>query len=163
MYRFKHLATDTYLTVTGGPTADAPSANASSASPSSSASAPPRARRRDSEASLAGQLPALAVTESKRDPGTLWAIDSTMRQPRRDAPVSADSFVRLQHVHTGGWVHSTQLMLDAVVKGKPNKKATMLKVVLTPHCDDNEAFGAQLNVFMFLPHLHTPTHLIAVF
>ncbi len=108
-------------------------------------SAAPRAaktRRRESEAAVMGAtLPSLIVTSNRNDPSTLWEIDSTMHQ-RRNTPVSADSYMRLKHALTGGWVHSTQIMMDAVIKGKPNKKATMLKVVLTPHCDDNEAFGA---------------------
>ena len=55
--------------------------------------------------------------------------------------VPKDAFVRLKHFQTDTWVHSTSIIIDKTVNGKPNTRPSMLKVGTAKSRDDTEAFA----------------------
>ncbi|XP_047516588.1 inositol 1,4,5-trisphosphate receptor isoform X1 [Pieris napi] len=111
IFRFKHLATGHYL----------------------AAEACPKA----SESSNDGLEPAyqLISVPHSSEIATLFELDPTT-MTHSDAPVPQSSYVRLQHLCTHTWVHSTSIPID-----KDEDKPVMSKVGCSVIKEDKEAFA----------------------
>ncbi|CDW52771.1 inositol 1,4,5 trisphosphate receptor type 1 [Trichuris trichiura] len=113
VFRFKHLATDRYLSVDYD-------------HKKRSLSISKEFKRRISKSSSAESLYSLTSTHSTspRDASTLFQLDPTTLT-KMDALVPRQSYIRLKHVQTNSWVHSTTTRLDP----EAGEDSIMLKVV----------------------------------
>ncbi|XP_063267907.1 inositol 1,4,5-trisphosphate receptor type 1 isoform X4 [Prinia subflava] len=114
LFRFKHLATGHYLAAELDPEQDA-------------------ARRgRGAPEKMAYSL--VSVPEGN-DISSIFELDPTTLRGG-DSLVPRNSYVRLRHLCTNTWVHSTNIPID-----KEEEKPVMLKIGTSPVKEDKEAFA----------------------
>ncbi|XP_051644566.1 inositol 1,4,5-trisphosphate receptor type 1 isoform X7 [Manacus candei] len=114
LFRFKHLATGHYLAAELDPEQDA-------------ARRGPRAQEK-----MAYSL--VSVPEGN-DISSIFELDPTTLRGG-DSLVPRNSYVRLRHLCTNTWVHSTNIPID-----KEEEKPVMLKIGTSPVKEDKEAFA----------------------
>ncbi|XP_070559179.1 inositol 1,4,5-trisphosphate receptor-like isoform X4 [Ptychodera flava] len=117
LFRFKHLATGQYLAaeVDHDPQHDST-----------------REKLRGPQGSVVYHL---VPVPHGHDIASIFELDATTLQ-RGDSLVPRNSYVRLRHLCTNTWVHSTQIACD-----KGEEKAVMLKVGTAAIREDKEAFA----------------------
>lgn len=117
LFRFKHLATGHYLAaeVDEDPTPD-----------------PTREKLRDPTGGLVYQLVSVPLSN---DIASIFELEPTT-QIRFDSMVPQSSYVRLRHLCTYTWVHSTSIPID-----KEEDKPVMSKVGCAAIKEDKEAFS----------------------
>ncbi|CAH0731501.1 unnamed protein product, partial [Brenthis ino] len=115
IFRFKHLATGHYL----------------------AAEACIKQTEGITECEVEGEEPAyqLVSVPHSSEIATLFELDPTT-MTHSDAPVPQSSYVRLQHLCTHTWVHSTSIPID-----KEEEKPVMSKVGCSVIKEDKEAFA----------------------
>ncbi|XP_023790846.1 inositol 1,4,5-trisphosphate receptor type 1 isoform X7 [Cyanistes caeruleus] len=114
LFRFKHLATGHYLAAELDPEQEA-------------------ARRgRGAQEKMAYSL--VSVPEGN-DISSIFELDPTTLRGG-DSLVPRNSYVRLRHLCTNTWVHSTNIPID-----KEEEKPVMLKIGTSPVKEDKEAFA----------------------
>ncbi|XP_040502016.1 inositol 1,4,5-trisphosphate receptor type 1 isoform X8 [Gallus gallus] len=114
LFRFKHLATGHYLA------AEDPEQDAS------------RRGLRSAQEKMAYSL--VSVPEGN-DISSIFELDPTTLRGG-DSLVPRNSYVRLRHLCTNTWVHSTNIPID-----KEEEKPVMLKIGTSPVKEDKEAFA----------------------
>uniref|UniRef100_A0A8C2UDU5 Inositol 1,4,5-trisphosphate receptor n=1 Tax=Coturnix japonica TaxID=93934 RepID=A0A8C2UDU5_COTJA len=116
LFRFKHLATGHYLAAeVGDPEQDAS-----------------RRGLRSAQEKMAYSL--VSVPEGN-DISSIFELDPTTLRGG-DSLVPRNSYVRLRHLCTNTWVHSTNIPID-----KEEEKPVMLKIGTSPVKEDKEAFA----------------------
>ncbi|KRX66923.1 Inositol 1,4,5-trisphosphate receptor itr-1, partial [Trichinella sp. T9] len=126
-FRFKHLATDMYLAVLEDEQSKKkpfPMSKEFKKKSSKSSSMEPTY-------SLVSVIPA-----SPRDPATLFQLDPTTLT-KMDAYIPRQSYIRLKHVQTKNWVHSTTTRCDP----EKGDESVMLKLGCSNWKEDKEAFA----------------------
>uniref|UniRef100_A0A8B9RSR5 Inositol 1,4,5-trisphosphate receptor n=1 Tax=Accipiter nisus TaxID=211598 RepID=A0A8B9RSR5_9AVES len=119
LFRFKHLATGHYLAAEVGVGLD-PEQDAS------------RRGLRNAQEKMAYSL--VSVPEGN-DISSIFELDPTTLRGG-DSLVPRNSYVRLRHLCTNTWVHSTNIPID-----KEEEKPVMLKIGTSPVKEDKEAFA----------------------
>ncbi|XP_039693880.1 inositol 1,4,5-trisphosphate-gated calcium channel ITPR1 isoform X9 [Pteropus medius] len=115
LFRFKHLATGHYLAAEADPDQDAS-----------------RSRLRNAQEKMLYSL--VSVPEGS-DISSIFELDPTTLRGG-DSLVPRNSYVRLRHLCTNTWVHSTNIPID-----KEEEKPVMLKIGTSPVKEDKEAFA----------------------
>ncbi|XP_036037056.1 inositol 1,4,5-trisphosphate receptor type 1 isoform X8 [Onychomys torridus] len=115
LFRFKHLATGHYLAAEVDPDQDAS-----------------RSRLRNAQEKMVYSL--VSVPEGN-DISSIFELDPTTLRGG-DSLVPRNSYVRLRHLCTNTWVHSTNTPID-----KEEEKPVMLKIGTSPLKEDKEAFA----------------------
>nr|XP_031541977.1 LOW QUALITY PROTEIN: inositol 1,4,5-trisphosphate receptor type 1 [Vicugna pacos] len=115
LFRFKHLATGHYLAAEVDPDQDAS-----------------RSRLRNPQEKMVYSL--VSVPEGN-DISSIFELDPTTLRGG-DSLVPRNSYVRLRHLCTNTWVHSTNIPID-----KEEEKPVMLKIGTSPVKEDKEAFA----------------------
>ncbi|XP_052634041.1 inositol 1,4,5-trisphosphate receptor type 1 isoform X12 [Harpia harpyja] len=115
LFRFKHLATGHYLAAELDPEQDAS-----------------RRGLRNAQEKMAYSL--VSVPEGN-DISSIFELDPTTLRGG-DSLVPRNSYVRLRHLCTNTWVHSTNIPID-----KEEEKPVMLKIGTSPVKEDKEAFA----------------------
>ncbi|OPJ80908.1 hypothetical protein AV530_004299 [Patagioenas fasciata monilis] len=115
LFRFKHLATGHYLAAELDPEQDAS-----------------RRGLRSAQDKMAYSL--VSVPEGN-DISSIFELDPTTLRGG-DSLVPRNSYVRLRHLCTNTWVHSTNIPID-----KEEEKPVMLKIGTSPVKEDKEAFA----------------------
>ncbi|KAI8483503.1 Inositol 1,4,5-trisphosphate receptor type 1, partial [Branchiostoma belcheri] len=117
LFRFKHLASGTYLAaeIDHDPTPDT--------------------QRQKLAGPQGGMVYQLVPIPHGHDIASIFELDPTTMQ-RADSLVPRNSYVRLRHLCTNTWVHSTAIPID-----KEEDKPVMLKVGAAPIREDKEAFA----------------------
>ncbi|XP_015988624.2 inositol 1,4,5-trisphosphate receptor type 1 isoform X11 [Rousettus aegyptiacus] len=115
LFRFKHLATGHYLAAEADPDQDAS-----------------RGRLRNAQEKMLYSL--VSVPEGS-DISSIFELDPTTLRGG-DSLVPRNSYVRLRHLCTNTWVHSTNIPID-----KEEEKPVMLKIGTSPVKEDKEAFA----------------------
>ncbi|CAH1265900.1 ITPR1 [Branchiostoma lanceolatum] len=117
LFRFKHLASGTYLAaeIDHDPTPDT--------------------QRQKLAGPQGGMVYQLVPIPHGHDIASIFELDPTTMQ-RADSMVPRSSYVRLRHLCTNTWVHSTAIPID-----KEEDKPVMLKVGAAPIREDKEAFA----------------------
>ncbi|XP_054071994.1 inositol 1,4,5-trisphosphate receptor type 1 isoform X2 [Rissa tridactyla] len=115
LFRFKHLATGHYLAAELDPEQDAS-----------------RRGLRGAQEKMAYSL--VSVPEGN-DISSIFELDPTTLRGG-DSLVPRNSYVRLRHLCTNTWVHSTNIPID-----KEEEKPVMLKIGTSPVKEDKEAFA----------------------
>ncbi|XP_033110627.1 inositol 1,4,5-trisphosphate receptor-like [Anneissia japonica] len=115
LFRFKHLASDQYLAAEDD---------------NDTAPDPTRQKLRGS-----GRVCHLTPIEHGHDIASIFELDPTTLQ-RGDSLVPRKSYVRLRHLCTNTWVHSTAIPFD-----KGEERPVMLKVGTAEIREDREAFA----------------------
>ncbi|XP_057363118.1 inositol 1,4,5-trisphosphate receptor type 1 isoform X4 [Manis pentadactyla] len=115
LFRFKHLATGHYLAAEVDPDQDAS-----------------RSRLRNAQEKMVYSL--VSVPEGS-DISSIFELDPTTLRGG-DSLVPRNSYVRLRHLCTNTWVHSTNIPID-----KEEEKPVMLKIGTSPVKEDKEAFA----------------------
>ncbi|XP_005881983.1 PREDICTED: inositol 1,4,5-trisphosphate receptor type 1 [Myotis brandtii] len=115
LFRFKHLATGHYLAAEADPDQDAS-----------------RSRLRNAQEKMVYSL--VSVPEGN-DISSIFELDPTTLRGG-DSLVPRNSYVRLRHLCTNTWVHSTNIPID-----KEEEKPVMLKIGTSPVKEDKEAFA----------------------
>uniref|UniRef100_A0A8D1H5D0 Inositol 1,4,5-trisphosphate receptor n=1 Tax=Sus scrofa TaxID=9823 RepID=A0A8D1H5D0_PIG len=115
LFRFKHLATGHYLAAEVDPDQDAS-----------------RSRLRNAQEKMVYSL--VSVPEGN-DISSIFELDPTTLRGG-DSLVPRNSYVRLRHLCTNTWVHSTNIPID-----KEEEKPVMLKIGTSPVKEDKEAFA----------------------
>ncbi|KAM9186149.1 inositol 1,4,5-trisphosphate-gated calcium channel ITPR1 isoform 3-T3 [Dugong dugon] len=115
LFRFKHLATGHYLAAEVDPDQDAS-----------------RSRLRNAQEKMVYCL--VSVPEGN-DISSIFELDPTTLRGG-DSLVPRNSYVRLRHLCTNTWVHSTNIPID-----KEEEKPVMLKIGTSPVKEDKEAFA----------------------
>ncbi|XP_032927639.1 inositol 1,4,5-trisphosphate receptor type 1 isoform X7 [Catharus ustulatus] len=113
LFRFKHLATGHYLAAELDPEQEA-------------------RRGRGAQEKMAYSL--VSVPEGN-DISSIFELDPTTLRGG-DSLVPRNSYVRLRHLCTNTWVHSTNIPID-----KEEEKPVMLKIGTSPVKEDKEAFA----------------------
>uniref|UniRef100_A0A8C3YAA0 Inositol 1,4,5-trisphosphate receptor n=1 Tax=Catharus ustulatus TaxID=91951 RepID=A0A8C3YAA0_CATUS len=116
LFRFKHLATGHYLAAEVGGAGLAQEAR----------------RGRGAQEKMAYSL--VSVPEGN-DISSIFELDPTTLRGG-DSLVPRNSYVRLRHLCTNTWVHSTNIPID-----KEEEKPVMLKIGTSPVKEDKEAFA----------------------
>uniref|UniRef100_A0A4W3IXG4 Inositol 1,4,5-trisphosphate receptor n=1 Tax=Callorhinchus milii TaxID=7868 RepID=A0A4W3IXG4_CALMI len=114
LFRFKHLATGNYLAAEVG------------------GNVPLRNRIRSAQEKV---MYTLVSVPDGNDISSIFELDTTTLQ-RGDSLVPRNSYVRLRHLCTNTWVHSTNLPID-----KDEERPVMLKIGTSPTKEDKEAFA----------------------
>uniref|UniRef100_A0A8C7X1S1 Inositol 1,4,5-trisphosphate receptor n=1 Tax=Oryzias sinensis TaxID=183150 RepID=A0A8C7X1S1_9TELE len=117
LFRFKHLATGHYLAAEERPD------NQHEAL---------RARLRCAQEKV---MYALVAVPDGNDISSIFELDPTTLRGG-DSLVPRNSYVRLRHLCTNTWVHSTNQPID-----KEEEKPVMLRIGTSPHKEDKEAFA----------------------
>ncbi|XP_030658095.1 inositol 1,4,5-trisphosphate receptor type 1 isoform X8 [Nomascus leucogenys] len=115
LFRFKHLATGHYLAAEVDADQDAS-----------------RSRLRNAQEKMVYSL--VSVPEGN-DISSIFELDPTTLRGG-DSLVPRNSYVRLRHLCTNTWVHSTNIPID-----KEEEKPVMLKIGTSPVKEDKEAFA----------------------
>ncbi|XP_071900690.1 inositol 1,4,5-trisphosphate-gated calcium channel ITPR1 isoform X5 [Anas platyrhynchos] len=130
LFRFKHLATGHYLAAEVNPDYEEDDQECqSSLDPEQDAS---RRGLRDAQEKMAYSL--VSVPEGN-DISSIFELDPTTLRGG-DSLVPRNSYVRLRHLCTNTWVHSTNIPID-----KEEEKPVMLKIGTSPVKEDKEAFA----------------------
>uniref|UniRef100_A0A8C3EWT4 Inositol 1,4,5-trisphosphate receptor n=1 Tax=Corvus moneduloides TaxID=1196302 RepID=A0A8C3EWT4_CORMO len=122
LFRFKHLATGHYLAAEVRGAGLAPLAGNQDAA----------RRGRGAQEKMAYSL--VSVPEGN-DISSIFELDPTTLRGG-DSLVPRNSYVRLRHLCTNTWVHSTNIPID-----KEEEKPVMLKIGTSPVKEDKEAFA----------------------
>ncbi|XP_022655647.1 inositol 1,4,5-trisphosphate receptor type 1-like isoform X5 [Varroa destructor] len=117
LYRFKHLATGQYLAA------------------EIDDDETPDAMRAKLRGAASNHLYRLVAVSDCRDASTIFELDATTFS-RCDSLVPTSSYVRLHHVSTSSWVHSTTIPID-----KNEDKPVMMRVGCACVKEDKEAFA----------------------
>eukprot|EP00076_Gallus_gallus_P025746 XP_015148431.1 inositol 1,4,5-trisphosphate receptor type 1 isoform X6 [Gallus gallus] len=130
LFRFKHLATGHYLAAEVNPDYEEDDQECqSSQDPEQDAS---RRGLRSAQEKMAYSL--VSVPEGN-DISSIFELDPTTLRGG-DSLVPRNSYVRLRHLCTNTWVHSTNIPID-----KEEEKPVMLKIGTSPVKEDKEAFA----------------------
>ncbi|XP_049622307.1 inositol 1,4,5-trisphosphate receptor type 1 isoform X2 [Suncus etruscus] len=130
LFRFKHLATGHYLAAEADPDfADECLQFQPPVDPDQDAS---RSRLRNAQEKMVYSL--VSVPEGN-DISSIFELDPTTLRGG-DSLVPRNSYVRLRHLCTNTWVHSTNIPID-----KEEEKPVMLKIGTSPVKEDKEAFA----------------------
>ncbi|XP_062441643.1 inositol 1,4,5-trisphosphate receptor type 1 [Rhea pennata] len=130
LFRFKHLATGHYLAAEVNPDYEEDDQECqSSLDPEQDAS-----RRGLSSAQERMAYSLVSVPEGN-DISSIFELDPTTLRGG-DSLVPRNSYVRLRHLCTNTWVHSTNIPID-----KEEEKPVMLKIGTSPVKEDKEAFA----------------------
>ncbi|XP_069862112.1 inositol 1,4,5-trisphosphate-gated calcium channel ITPR1-like isoform X2 [Dipodomys merriami] len=130
LFRFKHLATGHYLAAEVDPDFEEECLEfPSSVDPDQDAS---RSRLRNAQEKMVYSL--VSVPEGN-DISSIFELDPTTLRGG-DSLVPRNSYVRLRHLCTNTWVHSTNIPID-----KEEEKPVMLKIGTSPVKEDKEAFA----------------------
>ncbi|XP_061430042.1 inositol 1,4,5-trisphosphate receptor type 1-like [Lethenteron reissneri] len=134
LFRFKHLATEKYLAAEINPDYQDEGSVASPQTPVETEFPPegPRTRARRRQEHIHFTL--ISVPHGD-DIASIFELDPTTLQ-RGDSLVPRNSFVRLRHLCTNTWVHSTFIPIDA-----SEERPVMLKIGTSPLKEDKEAFA----------------------
>uniref|UniRef100_A0A8C0V9Q9 Inositol 1,4,5-trisphosphate receptor n=1 Tax=Cyanistes caeruleus TaxID=156563 RepID=A0A8C0V9Q9_CYACU len=129
LFRFKHLATGHYLAAEVNPDYEEDDLECqSSLDPEQEAAR----RGRGAQEKMAYSL--VSVPEGN-DISSIFELDPTTLRGG-DSLVPRNSYVRLRHLCTNTWVHSTNIPID-----KEEEKPVMLKIGTSPVKEDKEAFA----------------------
>uniref|UniRef100_A0A8C3EY54 Inositol 1,4,5-trisphosphate receptor n=1 Tax=Corvus moneduloides TaxID=1196302 RepID=A0A8C3EY54_CORMO len=129
LFRFKHLATGHYLAAEVNPDYEEDDLECqSSLDPEQDAAR----RGRGAQEKMAYSL--VSVPEGN-DISSIFELDPTTLRGG-DSLVPRNSYVRLRHLCTNTWVHSTNIPID-----KEEEKPVMLKIGTSPVKEDKEAFA----------------------
>ncbi|XP_037242192.1 inositol 1,4,5-trisphosphate receptor type 1 isoform X9 [Falco naumanni] len=115
LFRFKHLATGHYLAAELDPEQDA--------------------SRRGLHSAQEKMAYSLVSVPEGNDISSIFELDPTTLRGG-DSLVPRNSYVRLRHLCTNTWVHSTNIPID-----KEEEKPVMLKIGTSPVKEDKEAFA----------------------
>uniref|UniRef100_A0A8C0HRZ6 Inositol 1,4,5-trisphosphate receptor n=1 Tax=Buteo japonicus TaxID=224669 RepID=A0A8C0HRZ6_9AVES len=130
LFRFKHLATGHYLAAEVNPDYEEDDLECQpSLDPEQDAS---RRGLRNAQEKMAYSL--VSVPEGN-DISSIFELDPTTLRGG-DSLVPRNSYVRLRHLCTNTWVHSTNIPID-----KEEEKPVMLKIGTSPVKEDKEAFA----------------------
>ncbi|XP_023389068.1 inositol 1,4,5-trisphosphate receptor type 1 [Pteropus vampyrus] len=130
LFRFKHLATGHYLAAEVDPDFEEECLEFQPpADPDQDAS---RSRLRNPQEKMLYSL--VSVPEGS-DISSIFELDPTTLRGG-DSLVPRNSYVRLRHLCTNTWVHSTNIPID-----KEEEKPVMLKIGTSPVKEDKEAFA----------------------
>nr|XP_044990199.1 inositol 1,4,5-trisphosphate receptor type 1 isoform X11 [Jaculus jaculus] len=130
LFRFKHLATGHYLAAEVDPDFEEECLEFQpSVDPDQDAS---RSRLRNPQEKMVYSL--VSVPEGN-DISSIFELDPTTLRGG-DSLVPRNSYVRLRHLCTNTWVHSTNIPID-----KEEEKPVMLKIGTSPVKEDKEAFA----------------------
>ncbi|KAM9186148.1 inositol 1,4,5-trisphosphate-gated calcium channel ITPR1 isoform 2-T2 [Dugong dugon] len=130
LFRFKHLATGHYLAAEVDPDFEEECLEFQpSVDPDQDAS---RSRLRNAQEKMVYCL--VSVPEGN-DISSIFELDPTTLRGG-DSLVPRNSYVRLRHLCTNTWVHSTNIPID-----KEEEKPVMLKIGTSPVKEDKEAFA----------------------
>uniref|UniRef100_A0A452VHY0 Inositol 1,4,5-trisphosphate receptor n=1 Tax=Ursus maritimus TaxID=29073 RepID=A0A452VHY0_URSMA len=130
LFRFKHLATGHYLAAEVDPDFEEECLEFQpSVDPDQDAS---RSRLRNAQDKMVYSL--VSVPEGN-DISSIFELDPTTLRGG-DSLVPRNSYVRLRHLCTNTWVHSTNIPID-----KEEEKPVMLKIGTSPVKEDKEAFA----------------------
>uniref|UniRef100_G1PA19 Inositol 1,4,5-trisphosphate receptor n=1 Tax=Myotis lucifugus TaxID=59463 RepID=G1PA19_MYOLU len=130
LFRFKHLATGHYLAAEVDPDFEEECLEFQPpADPDQDAS---RSRLRNAQEKMVYSL--VSVPEGN-DISSIFELDPTTLRGG-DSLVPRNSYVRLRHLCTNTWVHSTNIPID-----KEEEKPVMLKIGTSPVKEDKEAFA----------------------
>ncbi|KAM5234651.1 inositol 1,4,5-trisphosphate-gated calcium channel ITPR1 isoform 5-T5 [Hipposideros larvatus] len=130
LFRFKHLATGHYLAAEVDPDFEEECLEFQpSVDPDQDAS---RSRLRNVQEKMVYSL--VSVPEGS-DISSIFELDPTTLRGG-DSLVPRNSYVRLRHLCTNTWVHSTNIPID-----KEEEKPVMLKIGTSPVKEDKEAFA----------------------
>nr|XP_048294475.1 inositol 1,4,5-trisphosphate receptor type 1 isoform X6 [Myodes glareolus] len=130
LFRFKHLATGHYLAAEVDPDFEEECLEFQpSVDPDQDAS---RSRLRNAQEKMVYSL--VSVPEGN-DISSIFELDPTTLRGG-DSLVPRNSYVRLRHLCTNTWVHSTNIPID-----KEEEKPVMLKIGTSPLKEDKEAFA----------------------
>ncbi|XP_039693877.1 inositol 1,4,5-trisphosphate-gated calcium channel ITPR1 isoform X6 [Pteropus medius] len=130
LFRFKHLATGHYLAAEVDPDFEEECLEFQPpADPDQDAS---RSRLRNAQEKMLYSL--VSVPEGS-DISSIFELDPTTLRGG-DSLVPRNSYVRLRHLCTNTWVHSTNIPID-----KEEEKPVMLKIGTSPVKEDKEAFA----------------------
>nr|XP_020039610.1 inositol 1,4,5-trisphosphate receptor type 1 isoform X5 [Castor canadensis] len=130
LFRFKHLATGHYLAAEVDPDFEEECLEfPPSVDPDQDAS---RSRLRNAQEKMVYSL--VSVPEGN-DISSIFELDPTTLRGG-DSLVPRNSYVRLRHLCTNTWVHSTNIPID-----KEEEKPVMLKIGTSPVKEDKEAFA----------------------
>ncbi|XP_045141563.1 inositol 1,4,5-trisphosphate receptor type 1 [Echinops telfairi] len=130
LFRFKHLATGHYLAAEVDPDFEEECLEYQpSVDPDQDAS---RSRLRNAQEKMVYSL--VSVPEGS-DISSIFELDPTTLRGG-DSLVPRNSYVRLRHLCTNTWVHSTNIPID-----KEEEKPVMLKIGTSPVKEDKEAFA----------------------
>nr|3UJ0_A Chain A, Inositol 1,4,5-trisphosphate receptor type 1 [Rattus norvegicus]3UJ0_B Chain B, Inositol 1,4,5-trisphosphate receptor type 1 [Rattus norvegicus]3UJ4_A Chain A, Inositol 1,4,5-trisphosphate receptor type 1 [Rattus norvegicus]3UJ4_B Chain B, Inositol 1,4,5-trisphosphate receptor type 1 [Rattus norvegicus] len=130
LFRFKHLATGHYLAAEVDPDFEEEALEFQpSVDPDQDAS---RSRLRNAQEKMVYSL--VSVPEGN-DISSIFELDPTTLRGG-DSLVPRNSYVRLRHLATNTWVHSTNIPID-----KEEEKPVMLKIGTSPLKEDKEAFA----------------------
>uniref|UniRef100_A0A4W3J078 Inositol 1,4,5-trisphosphate receptor n=1 Tax=Callorhinchus milii TaxID=7868 RepID=A0A4W3J078_CALMI len=130
LFRFKHLATGNYLAAEAIP--DYQEECQESRSSMDSDQEALRNRIRSAQEKV---MYTLVSVPDGNDISSIFELDTTTLQ-RGDSLVPRNSYVRLRHLCTNTWVHSTNLPID-----KDEERPVMLKIGTSPTKEDKEAFA----------------------
>eukprot|EP00062_Callorhinchus_milii_P017673 gi/632970344/ref/XP_007901598.1/ PREDICTED: inositol 1,4,5-trisphosphate receptor type 1 [Callorhinchus milii] len=134
LFRFKHLATGNYLAAEVGGNAIPDYQEECQESRSSMDSDQEALRNRIRSAQEKVMYTLVSVPDGN-DISSIFELDTTTLQ-RGDSLVPRNSYVRLRHLCTNTWVHSTNLPID-----KDEERPVMLKIGTSPTKEDKEAFA----------------------
>ncbi|XP_021121726.1 inositol 1,4,5-trisphosphate receptor type 1 isoform X2 [Heterocephalus glaber] len=130
LFRFKHLATGHYLAAEVDPDFEEECLEFQpSVDPDQDAS---RSKLRNAQEKMVYSL--VSVPEGS-DISSIFELDPTTLRGG-DSLVPRNSYVRLRHLCTNTWVHSTNIPID-----KEEEKPVMLKIGTSPVKEDKEAFA----------------------
>ncbi|XP_056660536.1 inositol 1,4,5-trisphosphate receptor type 1 isoform X2 [Monodelphis domestica] len=130
LFRFKHLATGHYLAAEVDPDYEEECLEFQSSMDSDQDTS--RSRLRNAQEKMAYSL--VSVPEGN-DISSIFELDPTTLRGG-DSLVPRNSYVRLRHLCTNTWVHSTNIPID-----KEEEKPVMLKIGTSPVKEDKEAFA----------------------
>ncbi|KFP06680.1 Inositol 1,4,5-trisphosphate receptor type 1, partial [Calypte anna] len=130
LFRFKHLATGHYLAAEVNPDYEEDDLECqSSLDPEQDAS------RRGLHSAQEKMAYSLVSVPEGNDISSIFELDPTTLRGG-DSLVPRNSYVRLRHLCTNTWVHSTNIPID-----KEEEKPVMLKIGTSPIKEDKEAFA----------------------
>nr|XP_013804517.1 PREDICTED: inositol 1,4,5-trisphosphate receptor type 1 isoform X2 [Apteryx mantelli mantelli] len=130
LFRFKHLATGHYLAAEVNPDYEEDDQECqSSLDPEQDAS------RRGLHSAQEKMAYSLVSVPEGNDISSIFELDPTTLRGG-DSLVPRNSYVRLRHLCTNTWVHSTNIPID-----KEEEKPVMLKIGTSPVKEDKEAFA----------------------
>uniref|UniRef100_A0A8C4UN57 Inositol 1,4,5-trisphosphate receptor n=1 Tax=Falco tinnunculus TaxID=100819 RepID=A0A8C4UN57_FALTI len=130
LFRFKHLATGHYLAAeVGAGLAEELCFSFEQISPGQDAS------RRGLHSAQEKMAYSLVSVPEGNDISSIFELDPTTLRGG-DSLVPRNSYVRLRHLCTNTWVHSTNIPID-----KEEEKPVMLKIGTSPVKEDKEAFA----------------------